>query len=72
MLCIIDEFTRECLASRVARKLKAPKGALHIVRYRREYCIATILQEFSVAAEYPQAATDGQTIYVLRPHRVPQ
>ena len=37
MLCIIDEFTRESLAIRVARKLKATDVAkrLHRLMFRR-------------------------------------
>ena len=48
---------------------RTTKGPLHIVRYRRDFFVEDVLQQFSIVAEYPEAATDGQTIYVLRKRR---
>jgi transposase InsO family protein len=36
MLCILDEFTRECLAIRVARRL----NSMHVIEMLAELCIA--------------------------------
>jgi SAM-dependent methyltransferase len=43
------------------------RGPLHVVRYRRDYFRDTMLRPFEIVAEYPEAATDRQTLYVLRP-----
>lgn len=46
MLCIIDEFSRESLAIRVARKLKATDviGTLGVVRLTGHPCAHTFRQ----------------------------
>lgn len=48
---------------------RTTKGPLHIVRYRRTFFIDDVLRQFAIVAEHPEAATDGQTIYVLRKRR---
>ena len=45
----------------------AIRGPLHVVRYRRDYFCRELLRQFAIVAEYPSAATDGQTLFVLRP-----
>jgi SAM-dependent methyltransferase len=43
------------------------RGPLHVVRYRPDYFRDTLLRRFAIVAEYPAVATDGQSLFVLRP-----
>jgi SAM-dependent methyltransferase len=42
-------------------------GPLHVVCYRRDYFRDKIERQFRIVTEYAEAATDRQTLYVLRP-----
>ncbi len=43
------------------------QGPLHVVCYNHDYFRDQMLLCYSIVAEYPGAATDGQTLFVLRP-----